>query len=267
MMNGSRKSNVPRWRWWIHFALIGGYILPGVVRGFYFVPQHPVLTGSARGLLVVCGFNLGAFAVVFLLGWLASRATAEELFLPWRPGWWVLPLGIGYSIAFRVILAVVGIITILFLVVTRLVDVDSLRNVAVQIRPRVDHLVDFSALQTNRIYYWLMLTLVSFVGAGFREELWRGATLAGMRALWPRAFLSPTGEVIAIIVIAIGFGAAHLSMGILAAAVATLLGLFLGLILIVHRSIWPAVIAHGFFDATTFALLPLVASRVPQLHP
>ncbi|PYK61394.1 MAG: hypothetical protein DME43_02550 [Verrucomicrobia bacterium] len=52
----------------------------------------------------------------------------------------------------------------------------------------------------------------------------------------------------------------------LAAAVATLLGLFLGLILIVHRSIWPAVIAHGFFDATTFALLPLVASKLPQLH-
>ena len=99
-----------------------------------------------------------------LLGWLASHATAEELFLPWRQGWWVLPLGIGYSIAFRVILAVVGMITILFLVVTHLVG--SLRNVAVQIRTRVDHLVDFSALQTNRIYYWLVLTLVSFVGAG-----------------------------------------------------------------------------------------------------
>ena len=266
MMNGSTKSNVPRWRWWIHFALIGGYILPGVLRGLYFVPQRPVLTGSARGLLVVCGFNLGAFAVVFLLGWLASHATAEELFLPWRQGWWVLPLGIGYSIAFRVILAVVGMITILFLVITHLVDVDSLRNVAVQIRPRVDHLVDFSALQTNRIYYWLVLTLVSFVGAGSVRNCGE-LTLAGMRALWPRAFLSPTGEVIAIVVIAIGFGAAHLSMGSLAAAVATLLGLFLELILIVHRSIWPAVIAHGFFDATTFALLPLVASRVPHPHP
>jgi len=265
-MNGSRKSKGPRWRWWIHFALIGGYILPGVVRGLYFVPEHPVLTRSTRGLLIVCGFNLAAFAVVFLLGWLASRATAEELFLPWRPGWWVLPLGIGYSIVLRVILAVIGIITILFLLVTHLVDVDSLQNVALQTRPRIDRLVDFSALQTNRLYYWLALTLVSFVAAGLREELWRAATLTGMQALWPRAFLSPTGEVIAITVIAIGFGAAHLSMGILAAAAATLLGLFFGIILIVHRSIWPAVIAHGFFDATTFALLPLVASKLPQLH-
>jgi len=266
-MNGSRKSKGPRWRWWIHFALIGGYILPGVVRGLYFVPEHPVLTRSTRGLLIVCGFNLAAFAVVFLLGWLASRATAEELFLPWRAGWWVLPLGIGYSIVLRVILAVIGIITILFLLVTHLVDVDSLQNVALQTRPRIDRLVDFSALQTNRLYYWLALTLVSFVAAGLREELWRAATLTGMQALWPRAFLSPTGEVIAITVIAIGFGAAHLSMGILAAAAATLLGLFFGIILIVHRSIWPAVIAHGFFDATTFALLPLVASKLPQLHP
>ena len=204
---------------------------------------------------------------MFLLGWLASRATAEELFLPWRAGWWVLPLGIGYSIVLRVILAVIGIITILFLLVTHLVDVNSLQNVALQTRPRIDRLVDFSALQTNRLYYWLALTLVSFVAAGLREELWRAATLTGMQALWPRAFLSTTLEVIAITVIAIGFGAAHLSMGVLAAAAATLLGLFFGIILIVHRSIWPAEIAHGFFDATTFALLPLVASKLPQLHP
>jgi membrane protease YdiL (CAAX protease family) len=36
------------------------------------------------------------------------------------------------------------------------------------------------------------------------------------------------------------------------------LGFCLGLIMIFHRSIWPAVMAHGFFDATTFAILPWV---------
>jgi membrane protease YdiL (CAAX protease family) len=29
-----------------------------------------------------------------------------------------------------------------------------------------------------------------------------------------------------------------------------------------HRSIWPAVIAHGMFDATTFALLPLAMQHL-----
>jgi membrane protease YdiL (CAAX protease family) len=37
---------------------------------------------------------------------------------------------------------------------------------------------------------------------------------------------------------------------------AGLLGLGLGLIMVFHRSIWPAVLAHGFFDATSMALIP-----------
>ena len=262
------KSEVPRWRWWIHFLLIGGYFFPGLMQGLYFAPRHsphPLLTHSTQGLLIVCGFNFVIFAIVFLLGWLASRATADELLLRWRPEWWVLPLGIGYSIAIRVGLAVIGFITVIFLLITRLVNVESLHNFALQNPPRIDRLVDLAVLQTNRSYYWLSLTLVSFVIAGLREELWRAATLAGMRALWPRAFTSRTGDSIAIVLIAVAFGAAHLPMGAFAAVAAGLLGLFLGIVLIAHQSIWPAVIAHGLFDATTFALLPFVASKFPQL--
>jgi len=130
----------------------------------------------------------------FLLGWLASRATTDELLLRWRPGWWVVPLGVGYSIAIRLGLAVTGFIVVLFLLITQLVNVESLRNFALQNPPRIDRLIDVGALRTNRAYYWLSLTLVSFVTAGLREELWRAATLAGMRALWPGAFMSRTGE-------------------------------------------------------------------------
>jgi membrane protease YdiL (CAAX protease family) len=125
---------------------------------------------SGQGLLIVCGLNLVIFTIVFLLGWLASRATTA-------------------------------------------------------------------------------------------------ATLAGMRTLWPGAFMSRTGESIAIALIGVAFGAAHLPMGALAAVAAGLIGIFLGIILIIHRSIWPAVIAHGLFDATTFALLPLIANKVPELRP
>ena len=91
-------------------------------------------------------------------------------------------------------------------------------------------------------------------------------TLAGMRALWPRTFQSRMGERTAIVLIAIAFGAGHLPMGILAAAAAGVLGLFLGIILIVHRSIWPAVIAHGFFDATSFVLMPFALHKLQQLR-
>jgi hypothetical protein len=34
--------------------------------------------------------------------------------------------------------------------------------------------------------------------------------------------------------------------------------------MVLHRSIWPAVIAHGMFDATTFALLPWVIEALPK---
>jgi membrane protease YdiL (CAAX protease family) len=259
-------SGVSRWRWWVHFVLIAGYFLPGALQGVYFARNRPMLTSSTQGLLIVCTFNLATFAVVFFLGWLASRASPEELFLPWRPGWWVLPLGIAYSIAIRVALAVAGFVVILVLLVTQLVNVESLQELVLQNRPKIEQVISVSALQMNRAYYWLALTLVSFVAAGLREELWRAGTLAGMRALWPRTFQSRMGERTAIVLIAIAFGAAHLPMGILAAAAAGVLGLFLGIILIVHRSIWPAVIAHGFFDATSFVLMPFALHKLQQLR-
>jgi membrane protease YdiL (CAAX protease family) len=61
-----------------------------------------------------------------------------------------------------------------------------------------------------------------------------------------------------VVVASVIFGLGHVLMGWLAVLAATLLGLLLGLIMVLHRSIWPAVFAHGLFDATSFALLPLV---------
>ena len=109
------QSQVPRWRWWIHFLLIGGYFFPGLIQGLYFTPRYPLLRHSGQGLLIVCGLNLVIFTIVFLMGWLASRATTDELLLRWRPGWWVVPLGVGYSIAIRLGLAVTGFMVVLFL--------------------------------------------------------------------------------------------------------------------------------------------------------
>jgi membrane protease YdiL (CAAX protease family) len=59
-----------------------------------------------------------------------------------------------------------------------------------------------------------------------------------------------------VLIAAVIFGAAHVTMGILAMVFAGILGVGLGLIMVFHRSIWPAVLAHGFFDATSMALIP-----------
>ena len=128
-----------------------------------------------------------------------------------------------------------------------------------------DKIVDLAAMQHNRAYFWLTITLVSFVVAGLREELWRAGTLAGMRALWPNLFEGRDGQIAGVAVIAIIFGLGHLAYGAISAAMAGIVGFLLGIVMVMHQSIWPAVIAHGAFDATTFALLPW-AEHFRHLH-
>lgn len=250
------ETRVSRWRWWVHLVLIGGYFIPGIPLALLHVRHRPSLTSSVHGLLIVCGAEILLFSIVFALGWLASRASMEELLLNWRPGWAVIPLGIGYSIAIRVAIAILASGVVFLLLATGLVSAEFLKQFFIHSRPDVERLVDVSTMRNDPAYFWLTVTLSSLVVAGLREEIWRAGTLAAMKALWPTIFTDRDGQIAAVAVIAIVFGMAHLAMGLLAAALAILLGFFLGVIMVVHRSIWPAVFAHGFFDAATFAMLP-----------
>jgi membrane protease YdiL (CAAX protease family) len=45
-----------------------------------------------------------------------------------------------------------------------------------------------------------------------------------------------------------------------------LLGFGLGVIMVLHRSIWPAVIAHGMFDATSLALIPWMLEMLNEIQ-
>lgn len=228
--------------------------------------RGPVLSGNTRDLLIVCGLEITVFSLVFALGWLASRASREELSLRWRPGWWVVPLGISYSVAIRLALLILVMIVGVILLTTRAFTPETLQGFAEANRPKVEAVVSVSALQYDSSYFWLTVTLVSFVVAGLREEIWRGATLAAMRALWPRAFASRSGQFLAVTLIAVLFGAMHLGMGPIAVALAGIIGWFLGVIIVLHRSIWPAVIAHGMFDATTFAILPWAMEKLQHFR-
>ncbi len=255
-------AGVARWRWWVHLILIGGYFLP--LTFFHRGQTAPVLTNRPAGLLVVSAVDLLVFGIVFGLALLVSRATRDELYLRWRPGWWVLPLGLGYSIAIRIAAAAVMIpIVIGVLLVIALTGGDIHQFMAAH-QPRLDHLFNPAVLSSNRAYYWLILTLVSFINAGVREELWRVGTLAGLRALFPNAFASVRGQIAAVALIAILFGAAHVYLGLIGAVMAGILGLLLGIIIVGHRSVWPAVFAHGFLDATSFAAVPFLLNHLPR---
>ena len=69
----------------------------------------------------------------------------------------------------------------------------------------------------------------------------------------------------AVMIAAVVFGLGHLPQDWIAVGMIGLLGVGLGLILVFHRSLWDAVIAHGFFDAASFAMLYLLANLPPEL--
>jgi membrane protease YdiL (CAAX protease family) len=253
----AKPAPISRRRWWIHLILITAYLLVVGAVGWSRSGSHvPVLSDKASSLLFVCALELLIFGLVFGLAWLASRANRDDLMLRWRGGFWPVPLGIGYSVALRLAVGLVMIMVAMTLILTHLMTPESLRQVAVTHRPDVEVLVDLSAMRHDPVYFWLVLTLVSFVVAGLREELWRSAFLAGLRAVWPLHFGSRAGQIGAVAIAAVLFGIGHLAMGWIAVCLAAILGVGLGLIMVLHRSIWPAVIAHGAFDATSLALIP-----------
>ncbi len=206
--------------------------------------------------------ELLAFGIVFGVAWLLSRADRDQLLLRWRRGAVFVLLGIGYSVALRLLITAFIALAVAFLLATHSMDARGLEDFFTKYRPTVENLVDVSALRNDPVYFILTSTLVSFVLGGLREELWRSGFLAGMRALWPSVFGSGLGQAIPVCLAAVIFGIGHLSQGPLAVLLTALLGLGLGVIMVVHRSIWPAVIAHGMFDATSMALLPWAMQHI-----
>lgn len=251
----------------MHLLLIAAYpLLIGVAGLGASEERGPALTSNPRGLLVVCAIQMLIFGVVFGLAWVASRVTATDLLWRWRGGFLPVPLGIGYSVALRLAVGILAVGLVLVLILVRAVSLEQIQQFVVTHRPDVEALVDVPAMRENPVYFWLTLTVVSFVVAGFREELWRAAFLAGMKALWPRAFGSRLGQMAAVMIAAVIFGIGHLSQGLLAVVLTGLLGLGLGAIMVLHRSIWPAVIAHGMFDATSLALIPWALEKLHQVQ-
>jgi membrane protease YdiL (CAAX protease family) len=258
-------TTVSRARWWIHLTLITTYLLLlAVVAWSRRAPQAPALSSRSGQLLLVCAVELAVFGFVFGLAWLASRASRDDLLLRWRGKGWPVPLGLGYSVALRLLLLLVVLTVSAALVVMRLATIESIGRLAAAHPPKVEALVDLSAMRSDPLYYWLTLTLVSFVVAGLREELWRAGFLAGLRALWPRRFGSGVGQIGGVAIAAVVFGLGHVALGPTAMCLAAILGFGLGVIMVLHRSIWPAVLAHGAFDATSLALIPWAMEWLQQ---
>jgi membrane protease YdiL (CAAX protease family) len=214
------------------------------------------LPGSIGGLLWICGLNLAIFLIVGAGIVALGRPSRRELFAaaPFNGKTWAL--GFLYSILLRLGVGVVLAVS-LALWTGLMPRSGPVEEVVESIRPRIETMINPVVLR-DPVYLLLVTTLVSFVVAGLREELWRVAVFAAFRRCWPRWMSRRVGRVGIVLVTALSFGLGHLPQGWGGVALTGVLGVGLGWILLAHRSLWVAVVAHGFFDATSLLLLRLL---------
>lgn len=256
-----------RWGWWVHLLLLASYPLvlgmAPLLRGQQPEEGGTLLPTEMAPLISAMGFELFIFAVVFSIAWLASRANADELRLDWRGGAAPVWRGLIYSVALRLLIAVV----VVAIAIAAVAFQGGSQEAIEKLRPKSEVVVDSQALVNNPLYLLLSLTFISFVVAGLREELWRAGVLAGFQRLFPDIFASRRGQLMAVGIAAIIFGLGHYPQGWGGAGMTALLGFGLGWVMIRHNSIWEAVFAHGFFNATSFGMLYFVARYQPGLIP
>jgi membrane protease YdiL (CAAX protease family) len=238
-------------------ALLTGYILGVVLRRGEPTSASPALPETTAELAVGLLPELAVFAVVMGLACWIGRPSRRDLFTERAPGILNWILGFCWSWGLRFGLgALVGVVAVVIEALKKNPTAGGLEA----FRPKVENLVDLRALQ-NPWYLLTICTVVSFVLAGLREELWRAGMIGAAASLMPGAWSDKARQFLAVALAALVFGAAHHVQGPPGMVLAGILGLLLGGIMVLRKSLWEAVIAHGFFDATSFLLLRVFSDR------
>lgn len=244
---------------WISFlALMLAYILAMTWMGHGRTSAEPALSGSIQGLVADTLLAIVIFGVPFGIGVLLTRPSRDDLFLGSRRSLWLVwLLGAVWSIVLRFALMIPAFLAVVVLMALN--PKNGLEQFKAN-RPQVENLLDPSAL-ADPFYAFVCVTWLSFVVAGLREELWRAAVIRGISAFGPGGAPSRRLEWIGVFISSAFFGLAHLTQGWIAVCATGLLGIGLGLIQILRRSLPEAVIAHGFFDATTFFFIFILQQK------
>lgn len=252
------QSRGNRGTWLVFLILMLGYILAAAWRGTSPSPDGPALASSVGGLMADTLIALLIFGVPFGLGILLTKPNWEDLFLRLPKNWLLtFTLGAAWSVILRFAILVPA--ALVAAVVMALNPQDGLNQFAAN-RPKIENLLDPKAL-ANPAYALVCMTWLSFVVAGLREELWRGAVIRGICVLGGGYLSERKLEWVAVFISSLLFGLAHLTQGWLGVLLTGLLGVGLGMIQILRRSMPEAVLAHGFFDASTFFLIFLLQQK------
>ena len=275
-LDKSHVENVPpyarpiaRWRWFVATILVGAFpffaALSSTTRTKRNGGGEATLPSSVEGLLLAGSLQLAIILFFVGAGWLFSRVNKSELWLGWRNG--VAPIWQGalYSIGLR-FLPLLPLFAAAIVFTMLGYKPDDLTHWINANKPQTAGIGD-SVRAGSALYKALMLTFFSFLVAGFGEELWRVATMRGLIEIAPRTMAPLVRDGIAVVVSALVFGVGHWYQGAMGVGVTALLGIALGALTLYHRSVWPAIMAHGFFDASSFLMVMLGADKLaPQAH-
>lgn len=256
--SNSGVSKQKRGSWIIFLALMVVYILAAAWRGASTSNVAPALSSSIPSLLVDTSLALLTFSIPFGIGLFLTKPTKRDFFIESTSNWFInFALGMAWSVVLR--LAILVPAAFVAGVVISLNPKDGMRQFAAS-RPKIENLLDPGAL-ADPAYAIICITWLSFVVAGLREELWRAAVIRGVSSLGPNG--NPTREMewVGVFSSSILFGFAHATQGWLGVLLTGFLGLGLGMIQILRRSLPEAVLAHGFFDASTFLLIFLLQQK------
>ena len=248
------ETPIPRWRGWVLLLLMAAYPLSlgliGAASQKGNAEPEAMLPETVSGLWKSAGANFGLFALFFAVAWAISRPGLSRLYLKRQNPWATLGLGVAWSIGLRILVAIMVVAAIAVMWAWSTAHGRVAEDLG-GFRPKIENVISPAALH-DPVYLVTVLTLISFVVAGLREELWRAAMIAGVVLVLPARWQGRRGEILAVILGSVVFGLGHLPQGIGGVLLTGVLGLGLGGILIGHRSLWIAVLAHGFFDATSF---------------
>ena len=260
------SRSIARWRWFVGTLTVGAFPFAAALSSTVRVKRNgggeATLPSSVEGLLFAGAFQLAIILLFFGVGWLFSRATRAELWMHWRKGIAPIWQGALYSIGLRFL----PILPFMFIAIVMAIlgyKPDAAAHWLNANKPQTDGIGD-SIRAGSVLYKALMLSFFSFLVAGFGEELWRVATMRGLIEIAPRTMSPFAKNAIAVVVSALVFGIGHLYQGVVGVGVTAFIGIALGAITLHHRSIWPAVIAHGCFDAASFLAVVLGADKVAQ---